>query len=92
LRRISEAAAQRLIALPAQTPSLRLLADQTSEVLAGIIRALNGLALLVDEPTRPVPHGRGIRLGVPDWLPALVNVARAFVVIGLSHPLILNRP
>jgi len=82
LRRISEAAAQRLIALPAQTPSLRLLADQTSEVLAGIIRALNGLALLVDEPTRPVPYGRGIRLGVPDWLPALVNVARAFVVIG----------
>ena len=82
LRRISEAAAQRLIALPAQTPSLRLLADQTSEVLAGIIRALDGLAVLVDDPTRHVPHGRGIRLGVPDWLPALVNAARAFVTIG----------
>jgi uncharacterized membrane protein YccC len=82
LRRISEAAVQRLIALPAQTPSLRLLANQTSEVLAGIIRALDGLALLVDDPTRPVPHGRGIRLGVPDWLPALVNAARTFVTIG----------
>jgi uncharacterized membrane protein YccC len=82
LRRISEAAVQRLTALPAQTPSQRLLADQTSEVLSGIIRALDGLALLVDEPTRPVPNGRGIRLGVPDWLPALVNAARAFVTIG----------
>jgi len=82
LRRISEEAVQRLIALPAQTTSLRLLADQTSKVLAGIIRALDGLALLVDHPTRPVPHGGGIRLGVPDWLPALVNAARAFVTIG----------
>ena len=70
-----------MIALPAQTPSLRLLADQTSEVLAGIIRALDGLALLVDDPARPVPHRRGIRLGVPDWLPALVNAARTFVTI-----------
>jgi uncharacterized membrane protein YccC len=82
LRLASEAAVQRLIALPAQTPSLRLLADQTSEVLAGIIRALNGLALLVDDRTRPVPPGRGIRLGVPDWLPPLVNAARAFATIG----------
>ncbi|MBV8319099.1 MAG: FUSC family protein [Hyphomicrobiales bacterium] len=82
LRRISEEAVQRLIALPAQTPSLRLLADQTSKVLAGIIRALDGLALLVDNPSRPVPHGGGIRLGVPDWLPALVGAARAFVTIG----------
>ena len=82
LRRISEAAVQRLIALPAHTPSLRLLADQTSEVLAGIIRALNGLALLVDDPSRPVAQGRGIRLGVPDWLPALVSAARALVAIG----------
>jgi uncharacterized membrane protein YccC len=82
LRRIGEAAVQRLTALPAQTPSLRLLGDQTSEVLAGIIRALNGLALLVDVPTRPIAQGRGIRLRVPDWLPALVGAARAFVAIG----------
>jgi hypothetical protein len=82
LRRISEAALQRLIAFPAQTPSLRLLADQTCRVLAGIIRALNGLAVLVDDPSRSIAKGRGIRLGVPDWLPALVGAARALVAIG----------
>src|SRR5712671_780029 len=47
LRQICEAAVRRLIALPATTPSLRLLSDQTAEVLAGISHALNGLALLV---------------------------------------------
>jgi uncharacterized membrane protein YccC len=82
LRRICEAAVRRLIALPASTRSLRLLADQTCEVLAGISRALNGLALLVADPARPVPWGSRVRLRVPDWLPALVNAGRAFVVIG----------
>src|SRR5690349_20922472 len=42
LRGICEAAVRRLIALPAGTPSLRLLADQTAEVLAGVSHALNG--------------------------------------------------
>jgi uncharacterized membrane protein YccC len=85
LRRICEAAVQRLTALPATAPSLRLLADQTAEVLAGISRALNGLALLVDDPTRPVPWGSRVRLRVPDWLPPLVNAGRAFVVIGAAE-------
>jgi uncharacterized membrane protein YccC len=85
LRRICEAAVQRLIALPATAPSLRLLADKTAEVLAGISRALNGLALLVDDPARPVPWGSRVRLRVPDWLPALVNAGRAFVVIGAAE-------
>ena len=71
-----------LIALPAGTPSLRLLADQTAEVLAGISHALNGLALLVADPARPVPRRGGLRLRVPDWLPSLVNAGRAFVTIG----------
>ena len=31
---------------------------------------------------RPPPGHRGFRLTVPDWLPALVNAARAFVAIG----------
>lgn len=57
---------QRLIALPASAPSLRLLADQTAEVLAGISRALNGLALLVYDPARPVPWGSRVRLRVAD--------------------------
>jgi uncharacterized membrane protein YccC len=74
-----------LVALPAGTPSLRLLADQTAEVLAGIAHALNGLALLVAEPARPVPRRRSVRLRVADWLPALVNGGRAFVAIGAAE-------
>ena len=46
LLRLCDAAVRRLVALPARQPSLRLLADQTAEVLAGISHALNGLALL----------------------------------------------
>jgi uncharacterized membrane protein YccC len=85
LRRICEGAVRRLIALPASTPSPRLLADQAAEVLAGISRALNGLALLVEDPARPVPWGSRVRPRVPDWLPALVNAGRAFVVIGAAE-------
>jgi uncharacterized membrane protein YccC len=82
-----DAAIRRLVGLPAGTPSLRLLADQTAEALAGISRALNGLALLVDDPARPAFYrSRGIRrLRIPDWLPALVNAGRALVVIGAAE-------
>ena len=63
---ICEAAVRRLIALPAGTPSLRLLADQTAKVLAGMAQALDGLALLVADPARtassrsrrPAPRAR----------------------------------
>jgi uncharacterized membrane protein YccC len=82
LRSLCEAAASRLISLPARTPSLRLLADQTAKVLAGVSHALNGLALLVGESARPVPWRRGVLPCVPDWLPALVNAGRAFVAVG----------
>jgi uncharacterized membrane protein YccC len=83
LHRISDTTIQRLIALPVGTPSLRLLADKAAEVLVGVAHALDGLALLVDEPTWPVPRSRGIvRLHVPDWLPALVDAGRTLVVIG----------
>jgi uncharacterized membrane protein YccC len=81
-RRACEMAVRTLTTLPAGTPSLRLLADQTARVLAGISDALNGLALLVGAPTSPVHRGRGFRLRVPDWLPSLVNAGRAFVAIG----------
>ncbi len=40
LLRVCDAAVRRLVALSARTPSLRLLADQTAEVLAGISHAL----------------------------------------------------
>ncbi len=82
LHRIYEAAVRRQIALPATTPSLRLLSDQTAEVLAGISHALNGLALLLDDPAGPVPRRGGVRVRVPDLLPSLVNAGRAFVTIG----------
>jgi uncharacterized membrane protein YccC len=85
LHRICEGAVRRLIALPTGAPSLRLLADQTVEVLAGISHALNGLALLVADPARPVPRRGSVGLRVPDWLPALVNAWRAFVVIGATE-------
>jgi uncharacterized membrane protein YccC len=81
LHRICEAAIRRLVALPAATPSLRLLADGAAEVLAGLSHALNGLALLADLDL-PFSRERGtVRLRVPDWLPALVNAGRSFIVI-----------
>ena len=62
LRRACEAAVRTLIALPASTPSLRLLADQTAKVLDGISDALDGLALLVGAPARSASS--------PPWRPA----------------------
>src|SRR5215469_4669364 len=60
LHRICAAAIERLISWPAETPSLRLLADQTASVLTGITHALNGLTLLVADPARPVQHRSGL--------------------------------
>jgi uncharacterized membrane protein YccC len=82
-RRACETAVRALSAVPARTPSLRLLADQTARVINGISDALNGMALLAGAPVSPVPRGRGFRLRVPDWLPSLVNAGRAFVAIGI---------
>jgi uncharacterized membrane protein YccC len=82
LRRICEAAMRTMAALPAATPSLRLLTDQTAAVLAGISHALNGLAVLVADPAWPVPRGYRVRPHVPYWLPSLVNAGRVFVTIG----------
>jgi uncharacterized membrane protein YccC len=75
-------AAQTLVALPAGTPLLRLLADESAKVMGGMSRALEGLALLVDAPDRPRPARRGFQLAASDWLPPLVNAARVFVTIG----------
>src|SRR5262245_9114205 len=84
LRQICEATVRTLLAAPATTPSLRLLADQTAKVWAGISEALNAVALLVNAPAEPRSHRHhDIRLFVPDWLPSLVNAARAFLAIGV---------
>src|SRR5580704_17971773 len=81
LYRICEAGVHRLIAFEVETPSQRLLADKAAEGLAGMAHALNGLALLVAEPARPVLSGGAFRLHVSDWLPALVSAGRTFVTI-----------
>jgi uncharacterized membrane protein YccC len=82
LHKSCELTVRRLIALPAVTPSLRLLADKTAEAFAGIADALNGLALLAADPVRPISYRGSKHVRVPDWLPALVNAGRAFVTIG----------
>jgi uncharacterized membrane protein YccC len=79
---LCEAAVRRLIAMPAGTPSLRLIADQTARLLAGLSNVLDALALLVADSARHQGRRRRTRLHVPDWLPALVNAGRAFVAIG----------
>jgi len=81
MRRLCDAAVRVLIAMPTGTPSLRLLADQTARVLAGLSHALDGLALLVGDQLDRRSR-RHVTLDVPDWLPALVNAGRAFVTIG----------
>jgi uncharacterized membrane protein YccC len=59
-----------------------LLADQTAEALAGMSHALEGLALLVADPTRARSRRHGLKLHVPDWAPPLLNAGRAFGTIG----------
>jgi len=83
LHRVCAEAVRALISSPADTPSLRLLADETAKVLAGMLHVLDGLALLVDAPGQPSPRAPRVRLIEPDWLPALLNAARAFLAISV---------
>src|SRR5262245_2491745 len=83
MRGLSGAEARTLIAMPAGTPSLRLLADQTARVMTGLMRALDALALLTGKADPP-DAGRRARLHVADWWPAFVNAGRAFVMIGAA--------
>jgi uncharacterized membrane protein YccC len=81
LRILCEEAARALVSMPAATPSLRLVGDQTASALKGLSRALGGLVLLVRDSEPPRAIRRRVWL-VSDWLPPLVNAARAFVTIG----------
>jgi uncharacterized membrane protein YccC len=85
VRDTCDTAARTLAALPATTPPLRLLADQTARLLDGISDALNGLALLATAFALSTPGRGSVQIRVPDWLPALVNAGRAFVVIGIAE-------
>lgn len=81
MRGLSGAGARTLIAMPAGTPTLRLLTDQTARVMTGLVRALDALALLTGKAD-PFDTGRRTKLHVADWLPAFVNAGRAFAMIG----------
>jgi hypothetical protein len=81
LCRSCDEAAHTLRSLPADTPWRRLFAEETAKLLTGMVRVLDGLALLIGVPRRPLPGRRGFRLTMGDWLPAFVYAGRAFVTI-----------
>jgi uncharacterized membrane protein YccC len=81
MRGLCRAAFDALVEMPSRTISLRLLADQTAAVIAGLSRVLDGLALLAGDTARESSPGRSFELHVSDWLPALVNAGRAFATI-----------
>ncbi|TMK07429.1 MAG: hypothetical protein E6G75_23405 [Alphaproteobacteria bacterium] len=66
MRRLCGEGARKLIAMPAGTPSLRLLTDQTARVLTGLMHALDALALRTGKADPP-DAGRRARLHVADW-------------------------
>ena len=82
MNRHCDAAVRTLIAMPTSTPSRRLLADQTADILAGFAAVLDALALLVADTPHPRSRALGAGFYVPDWLPLFVNAGRAFVTIG----------
>jgi uncharacterized membrane protein YccC len=81
MRRLCDAAVRWMIAMPAGTPSLRLILDQTARLLGGLSDVFDGLAFLAADPAYHQAHGGRSRPHVPDWLPALANAGRAFVTI-----------
>jgi uncharacterized membrane protein YccC len=82
LHRLCELAERQLTMLPAGTPSVRMLADKLAEAFTGIAQTVDGLALLVSDPARPIAPRGAKRARVADWLPALIHGGRAFVVFG----------
>ena len=83
MRAVMWTAVRRLVALPAETPTLRLLCDRTAEGLLALRRALGGLVLLRHPWVVGMPRRSG-SLRVPDKLPALINAVRAFLTIGAA--------
>jgi len=81
LRGRCRAATEALAEMPSPTVTLRLLADQTAAVIAGLSQVLGGLALLAGNKVREKTADRGYELHVADWLPPLVNAGRTFAAI-----------
>src|SRR5262249_13983265 len=80
LRLLSDEASTALYAMPAHSPSLRLLADRAARTLGYLSLALNSVAFLRD-PMGGLRWPHRIPLRVPDFLPAFVNALRAFLTI-----------
>jgi uncharacterized membrane protein YccC len=83
MRAALQTAIRRLVALPMETPSLRLLCDRTADGLLGLCRALTAMLTLGHPQLAQMPR-RVARLRVPDVLPALINAVRAFLTIGAA--------
>jgi len=77
------AAARRLVALPAETPSLRLLCDRTAEGLLALGHVVAGV-MRVRHPELTPRLRRVSRVRLPDLMPALINGVRAFLTIGAA--------
>jgi uncharacterized membrane protein YccC len=82
LRATLHKALRRLLLLPTESPSLRLIYDSTAEGFLALGRAATGV-LLIDHPWL-VRSPRHARLRVPDLLPALINAMRAFLTIAAA--------
>src|SRR6516225_4502961 len=88
LRRICEAAIGTMTALPAPTPSLRLLTDRTAAVLAGVSHALNGalaitfaaIGVLLFSPRADRAYAGAVGFVVGTGLSAALAAVIAFAV------------
>ncbi len=77
-------AVRRMVALPVETPSGRLLADATARALLEAWQTLGGIARLQGVPgffARP----RRVRITVPDYLPPLLNGVRALLMMAFAE-------
>ena len=83
MRAAMRIAARRLVALPAETASLRLLCDATAAGLLALSRAVTGM-VRVSHPALTPRLRRIARLRVPDLMPALINGVRAFLTVGAA--------
>ena len=83
--RLSRRAVRLLVGTPTSVPSLRLLLDQTTMALAGISRALAGVALLNASSNAPLGRRSATRPFIADWLPSIINGVRAFITIGAAE-------
>jgi uncharacterized membrane protein YccC len=77
MRRRCNSFARAMLRWSAPTPSLRLLADNTAQVLVGIAGTINGLLLLVGGSVATVPRVDRIQLRIADRLPGFINAMRA---------------